>query len=90
MKSLYIGLRVLCFPIPLFYIFCLTSKLIFWEDFLCSQEFLISKIPELAWAAYTRIWLIKRLALEKSVQRFIDINKEYDMQMILSSSQVSF
>lgn len=89
MEFLYIGLGVLCFPIPFFYIFCLASKLVFWGGFLYSQNFPLSKIPGPAWAAYTRIWLIKTLASGKSAQNFIDVNKEYGKQVISSGSRVS-
>lgn len=72
---------MLCFPIPLLYIFCLASKLVFWGGFVYSQKSLPSKIPGPAWAAYTRIWLIKTLASGKSAQKFIDVNKEYGKQL---------
>ena len=83
------GLGVLCFPVPFFYILCLASKLVFWVGSAYSQKFPLSRIPGPTWAAYTRLWLIKTLASGKSAQRFIDVNNEYGKQVILPRSQPS-
>ena len=69
------GIPTLVFPLLFF--LCLSSKLCFWGGFMISQLRPLSKIPGPKWAAYTRLWLSKTLASGKSVETFVDVNKQY-------------